>query len=116
MAWHPLFCRSYRTTIRNLTRIDPAFCPLLDLMYLKADSPTHPACLPRACFQASSRPIRITFAVDKQTRHALKQDNFVEATATNFDWFQSNRTNVIKLAVAVVVVAALVVTGVVLYN
>ena len=54
--------------------------------------------------------------MDTQTRHALKQDNFVEATATTVDWFQSNRTNVIKLAVAVVVVAALVVTGVVLYN
>lgn len=54
--------------------------------------------------------------MDTQTRHALKQDRFVEATATGLDWLQTNRTNFIKVAAAVVVLVALVITGVVVYN
>jgi tetratricopeptide (TPR) repeat protein len=54
--------------------------------------------------------------VDTQTRHALKQDSFVEATASSLGWLQSNRTNVIKLAAAVVLVVALVIVGVLVYN
>ncbi len=54
--------------------------------------------------------------MDTQTRHALKQDKFVETTASGIDWLQSHRSNVIKLAALVVVVVALVITGSVIYN
>jgi tetratricopeptide (TPR) repeat protein len=54
--------------------------------------------------------------VDTQTRHALKQDRFVEATASGLDWLQENRTNTIAAAVTVVILIALVITGVVVYN
>jgi tetratricopeptide (TPR) repeat protein len=54
--------------------------------------------------------------VDTQTRHALKQDRFVEATASSIGWLQANRTNAIKAAAVVVVVIALIVTGCVVYS
>ena len=54
--------------------------------------------------------------MDTQTRHALKQDRFVGATVSGLGWLQVHRTNVIKVAVAIVVVAALIVTGVIVYN
>jgi tetratricopeptide (TPR) repeat protein len=54
--------------------------------------------------------------LDTQTRHALKQDRFVEATASGLGWLQIHRANVLKIAVAITVVAALIVTGVVVYN
>lgn len=54
--------------------------------------------------------------MDTQTRHALKQDRFVEATASGLDWLQTNRTNAIKAAAVVVVLIAIVVTGCVVYN
>jgi tetratricopeptide (TPR) repeat protein len=54
--------------------------------------------------------------LDTQTRHALKQDRFVEATASGLGWVQIHRAAVIRIAVAVVVVTAVIVTGVVVYN
>ncbi|MGC2163954.1 MAG: tetratricopeptide repeat protein [Silvibacterium sp.] len=54
--------------------------------------------------------------MDTQTRHALKQDRFVTATASSLDWLQENRTNTIIGVTAVVVLAALIITGVVIYN
>jgi tetratricopeptide (TPR) repeat protein len=54
--------------------------------------------------------------LDTQTRHALKQDRFVEATASGLGWLQVHRTNVIKVAVAIVIVAALIVTGALVYS
>ena len=54
--------------------------------------------------------------MDTQTRHALKQDKFVETTASGIDWLQENRGIVIKLGAVVVVVIALIVTGVIVYN
>ena len=54
--------------------------------------------------------------MDTQTRHALKQDRFVEATASGIGWLQLHRANVIKAAVAIVAVVAITVTGVVVYN
>jgi tetratricopeptide (TPR) repeat protein len=54
--------------------------------------------------------------VDTQTRHALKQDPLVNATGAGVDWMQANRTNLIKIAIAVVVVAAVIVAGCVVYN
>jgi tetratricopeptide (TPR) repeat protein len=54
--------------------------------------------------------------VDTQTRHALKQDRFATATISGLDWLQENRTNTIAGAVAVVVLAAIVITGALFYN
>jgi len=54
--------------------------------------------------------------LDTQTRRALKQDRFVEATASGLGWLQLHRTNVIKIAIAAVVVIALIVAGVLVYN
>lgn len=54
--------------------------------------------------------------MDTQTRHALKQDRFATATASGLDWLQENRTNTIAGVVAVLIVAALIITGVVIYN
>jgi tetratricopeptide (TPR) repeat protein len=54
--------------------------------------------------------------VDTQTRHALKQDRFAVATASGLDWMQVNRSRTITAAVSVVIAAALVITGVVIYN
>jgi predicted negative regulator of RcsB-dependent stress response len=54
--------------------------------------------------------------VDTQTRHALKQDRFVEATASSLDWLQANRKNTITGVIAAVVLAGLIITGVVIYH
>jgi tetratricopeptide (TPR) repeat protein len=54
--------------------------------------------------------------VDTQTRHALKQDRFATATVSGLDWLQVNRSNMIATAIAVVLLLAVVITGVVVYN
>ena len=54
--------------------------------------------------------------MDTQTRHALKQDSFVGATASGIDWLQSHRSNVIKIGSVIMVAIALVVTGSIVYN
>jgi len=54
--------------------------------------------------------------LDTQTRHALKQDRFVEATASGIGWLQLHRGNAIKAAVTTIVVAGLIVGGVLIYN
>lgn len=54
--------------------------------------------------------------MDTQTRHALKQDRFVEATASGLDWLQTNRQNTILGAIALVILIALVITGAVIYH
>jgi tetratricopeptide (TPR) repeat protein len=54
--------------------------------------------------------------VDTQTRHALKQDRFATATVSGLDWLQEHRTNTITAVVAVVILAALVITGAFVYN
>jgi hypothetical protein len=54
--------------------------------------------------------------VDTQTRHALKQDRLVEATRTSVGWFQDNRSRVIQAAVAAVLLLAILVAALVIYN
>jgi tetratricopeptide (TPR) repeat protein len=54
--------------------------------------------------------------VDTQTRHALKQDRLVEATKTSVDWFQDHRSKVISASLAAVVVLAIVVASMVIYD
>jgi hypothetical protein len=53
--------------------------------------------------------------VDSQTRHALKQDKFVRATQQSASWVGDHRSTVIRWSIAVVVVLALVVAGIVYY-
>jgi tetratricopeptide (TPR) repeat protein len=48
--------------------------------------------------------------VDTKTRHSLKQDRFVKATASSMSWLSVHRSSVIRLVIAAVVV---VVAGVV---
>ena len=54
--------------------------------------------------------------VDTQTRHALKQDRFIQATSTSIGWLETHRSNVIRLSIAVVVVLAALIAGIVFYN
>lgn len=54
--------------------------------------------------------------MDSQTRHALKQDKFVQTTQSGVDWVGENRGSVIRLSIAAVVVLAVIIAGLVLYN
>lgn len=54
--------------------------------------------------------------MDTQTRHALKQDSFVEATASSLSWVSDNRSLVIRSAIALVVAAAAITAGVLIYT
>ena len=54
--------------------------------------------------------------MDSQTRHALKQDKFVRATQQSASWVGDHRSTVIRWSIAVVVVLALVVAGIVYYT
>ncbi len=54
--------------------------------------------------------------VDSQTRHALKQDKFVQTTQSGVSWVGDHRDTVIRYSIAAVVVLALLVAGLVLYT
>jgi predicted negative regulator of RcsB-dependent stress response len=54
--------------------------------------------------------------VDTQTRHALKQDRFINATHYGLDWVGDHRASVVRWSVAVVLVIAVIVAGVVVYE
>ena len=54
--------------------------------------------------------------MDTQTRHALKQDSFVQATASSINWLDAHRSTIIKASIAVVVVVGVVLSGVIAYN
>ena len=54
--------------------------------------------------------------MDTQTRHALKKDTFVQATATSVGWLSGHRSSVVRWAIAAVVVIALVVGGLIFWN
>jgi hypothetical protein len=55
-------------------------------------------------------------SVDTQTRHALKQDKFVNATTSGLEWIGEHRSNVLAWAVGAVVVVAIIVSGFFLYQ
>ncbi len=55
-------------------------------------------------------------SVDTQTRHALKQDRFVNVTATGLDWLGENRSTVLRWSIAGVLAIAIVVAAFVVYN
>jgi TolA-binding protein len=55
--------------------------------------------------------------VDAQTRSALKKDDvFIHSTQTGLDWIAENRSKALRISIAVLVVIALVVAGVVFYQ
>jgi predicted negative regulator of RcsB-dependent stress response len=54
--------------------------------------------------------------VDTQTRHALKQDKFVNATTSGLEWVGDHRANVIRFSIAVVLVIGVIVAGIVVYQ
>jgi predicted negative regulator of RcsB-dependent stress response len=54
--------------------------------------------------------------VDTQTRRALKNDKFAQATASSFGWVSGHRSGVLRLAIAVVAVVALGIGAIIFWN
>jgi predicted negative regulator of RcsB-dependent stress response len=54
--------------------------------------------------------------VDTKTRHALKKDSFVQATASSVSWVGEHRSGVVLWAIIGVVVLAVVVGGLAFWN
>jgi hypothetical protein len=54
--------------------------------------------------------------VDTQTRHALKHDRLIEATRTSVDWFADHRSRMIQAGVAALILIAVAVAALVVYN
>ena len=55
--------------------------------------------------------------MDAQTRSALKKDDvFIHGTQADLDWIAENRTKALRIVIAVLVVIALVVAGVIVYE
>jgi predicted negative regulator of RcsB-dependent stress response len=55
--------------------------------------------------------------VDAQTRSALKKDDvFIHSTQASLDWIAENRSKALRISIAVVVVIALAIAGVVFYQ
>ncbi len=54
--------------------------------------------------------------MDSQTRHALKQDKFVNATQTGLSWIEIHRAQVIRASIALVVVLAAIIGGGIYYE
>jgi tetratricopeptide (TPR) repeat protein len=54
--------------------------------------------------------------VDTQTRHALKQDSFVQATASSISWVDAHRSTIIKISVVVVLLIGITLAGSIFYN
>ena len=54
--------------------------------------------------------------MDTQTRHALKSDPLVQATASGADWLATHRDKAIRLTLLALGIIVLVVAGVIFYN
>jgi tetratricopeptide (TPR) repeat protein len=54
--------------------------------------------------------------VDTQTRHALKNDKFAQATASSVSWVSGHRSGVVRWAIAAFVVLAVMVGAAVYWN
>jgi tetratricopeptide (TPR) repeat protein len=54
--------------------------------------------------------------VDSQTRHALKQDKFVNATQNSATWVGEHRSSVLRFSIAGVVVLGLIIAAIVVYT
>ena len=54
--------------------------------------------------------------MDTQTRHALKNDKFAQATASSMSWVGDHRSNVVRWVIVAVVVLAVVIGGAIFWN
>lgn len=54
--------------------------------------------------------------MDTQTRHALKQDSFVQATASSIGWIDAHRPTIIKASVVIVLLIGIILAGSIYYN
>jgi tetratricopeptide (TPR) repeat protein len=54
--------------------------------------------------------------VDTQTRHALKNDKFAQATASSVSWVSGHRSGVLRWAIAALLVLAVLIGAVVFWN
>ncbi len=54
--------------------------------------------------------------MDTQTRHALKQDKFVNVTTTGIEWVGAHRNRVLAWAVGAVLAIAIVVVAIIMYQ
>jgi tetratricopeptide (TPR) repeat protein len=54
--------------------------------------------------------------VDTQTRHALKQDSFAQATASSFSWLSDHSSSVVRWVIGSAVVLVLVLGSLILWN
>ena len=54
--------------------------------------------------------------MDTQTRHALKQDKFVAATASSMSWLSGHRSGLLRWVVSAAVVLAVVIGAVVFWT
>jgi len=54
--------------------------------------------------------------VDTQTRHALKQDKFVQATTSGLSWIELHRSQVIRASVTAVVILAAIIGSAAFYE
>jgi tetratricopeptide (TPR) repeat protein len=54
--------------------------------------------------------------VDTQTRHALKEDKFVSATATGISWLELHRAQVIRATIAIAVIIAAIIGTAIYYQ
>ena len=54
--------------------------------------------------------------MDTQTRHALKNDKFAQATASSMSWVSGHRSGVLRWVIAAVVVVALILGVLVFWN
>jgi len=54
--------------------------------------------------------------VDTQTRHALKQDKFVKATASSMSWVSGHRSNILRWVISIAVLLVVVVGAVVFWT
>jgi tetratricopeptide (TPR) repeat protein len=53
--------------------------------------------------------------VDSQTRHALKQDKFVQTTQSGVSWVGDHRSSVIRISIVVVILLGVAIAGLVFY-
>lgn len=70
----------------------------------------------RGAFAASLPKGRSAKPVDTQTRRALKQDRFVNATNSGLDWVGDNRAALIRWSIAAVLLVAVVVAAIVVWQ
>ncbi|HEY6448113.1 MAG TPA: tetratricopeptide repeat protein [Acidobacteriaceae bacterium] len=54
--------------------------------------------------------------MDTQTRRALKQDRFIDATTSGLDWVGENRASLIRWSIAVVLLVAVAVAGFIVWQ